>query len=360
MKITFVKPVVTQNGGSRVVAIYAEKLRGLGHDVTVVSRRPESVSLPRHILNYFKGRQNVELDQNRTAYFDRLGKNHVQIPWRFPLRNSDIPDGDVVIATWWRTAYEVAMLPPEKGKKIYFVQGHEVSHGQSDLGAGSYYLPLRKIVISKWLEDIMSGVYDQDDTFKVLNAIDTDQFQAPKREKNVQPTVGFIYSTKSIKGTDIALRVIQKLQKAYPDLRVVSFGATEPTRELSLPKTSHFLRLPSQSDIPELYAQCDAWILPSRTEGFGLPILEAMACRTPIVTTRIGAAEDIVENGKNGYVVDIDDSEAMATRVRSILELTPKQWRAMSDAAYGTAADYNWDDAAGLFDAAIRTIAQME
>lgn len=358
MKITFVKPVVTQNGGSRVVAIYAKKLAEMGHDVTVVSRQPLKQSRQRQLVNRLKGVSTPASDPNRTAYFDDLGARHVQVPWRFPLYADDIPDGDVVIATWWRTAFEVANLPSQKGKKAYFVQGHEVFHHEGDLGAGSYYLPLEKITISKWLKDILANTYDQKETFTVPNAIDAHQFGAPARTKADIPTIGLIYSPKHIKGSDIALDAIKRVQKTYPEVRIVAFGSSPPTADVPLPSSSHFVKLPEQKDIPDLYAQCDAWIMSSRTEGFGLPILEAMACRTPVVSTRTGASEDLIVEGVNGYVVDIDDSAAMAERLCQILALSKDNWQTMSQAAHATANDYSWDDAAKSFEAALLEIVE--
>lgn len=351
MKITFIKPIVSQNGGSRVVAIHAQKLIEMGHDVTVVSRLPQTKTPLRAGVDLLKGRYKPA-DPNRTAYYDALKDNHVQIPWKYPLVADDVPDADIVIATWWRTAYEVADLPPEKGKKVYFVQGHEVFFDHNrDLAAGSYYLPLTKITISQWLVDIMANEYGDHNVAKVPNAVDTDHFDAPPRARNATPTVGLIYSPSEVKGTDIALKAIAKLKETHPDLKVVAFGSDKPVASLPLPAGSRFKQLPSQTEIVSLYSAADVWICSSRTEGFGLPILEALACRTPVVATRTGAAEDLITDGQNGYVVDVGDHAALADRLADILNLSPDDWRTVSDAAYARARSFSWDDAASAFEA---------
>src|SRR6056297_2809665 len=126
VKITFLCPEISQGGGSRVIAIYAGKLLERGHDVTVVSRQPKPVSRQRRLLDRLQGRPAPGDPRTRTVHFDFLGDRHRWLPWKWPVDADDVPDGDVLIATWWRTAFEVVMMPPEKGAKAYFVQHHEV------------------------------------------------------------------------------------------------------------------------------------------------------------------------------------------------------------------------------------------
>lgn len=354
MKITFVLPVIAQNGGIRVVAIYAGKLRALGHDVTVLSRMPKQHSLPRRGLNRLRGKASKH-DPKAAAFLDPIGAAHRLIPWKFPIEASDVPDADLVVATWWRTAFEVAALPPEKGKKVYFVQHHEVHKEQPwDLSAGSYHLPLKKITIADWLVDTMAQVYGDHDVVKVENSVDTVQFNAPLRDRNARPRVGFLYSPTYFKGVDVSLKAIEIARAQVPDLQVLAFGAHPPSTELPLPEGCEFHLLPAQDKLRELYAQCDVWLCGSRAEGFHLPPLEAMACRCPLVSTRIGGAVEIVTEGVNGHIVDVEDAAALGARLTDVLSLSPAAWRAMSDAAYAQAHSYSWDDATRAFEAALR------
>lgn len=354
MRITFVLPVIAQNGGIRVVGIYAEKLRALGHEVTVVSRMPQQHSLLRRGLNRLRGKA-TRHDPKATAFLDPIGKAHHLIPWKFPIDARDVPDADLIVATWWRTAFEVAALPPEKGRKVYFVQHHEVHKELPwDLSAGSYYLPLKKITIADWLVDTMAQRYGDPDVVKVENSVDTVQFNAPVRDRNTRPRVGFLYSPTYFKGVDVSLKAIEIARAQVPDLQVLAFGAHPPSTDLPLPEGCEFHLLPAQDKLWDLYAKCDVWLFGSRAEGFGLPILEAMACRTPVVATRSGAAPDLIEDGRNGYLVDVEDTEGLGAHLIDVLSLSPGDWRAMSDAAYAQVHSYSWDDAARAFEAALR------
>jgi glycosyltransferase involved in cell wall biosynthesis len=271
-----------------------------------------------------------------------------------PITADDVPDADVVIATWWETAFDIVHFPSSKGRKFYFVQHHEVHpHLPVHISGGSYYLPLKKITISSWLVDTMRDVYDDDTAALVPNSVDRSLFFAPERARQLVPTIGLMYSTIPFKGVDLALRAVEIVRLSMPSLRIVAFGAQRPTRRLSLPEGSVFHLRPAQAKLREIYACCDVFITASRSEGFGLPILEAMACRTPVVASRTGCAEDIVIDGYNGYVVDVENPETMAARIADVLALSNPDWRAMSHAAWSSIRAYTWDDAGGLFEAAI-------
>jgi len=355
LRITFICGAVNQGGGSRVTAIYAKKLLERGHDVTVIGRKPRVVPRRRRVLGWLSTRPQPLKD--RDSYFRGLGDRFRWLPHKFPLDESNVPEADVIVATWWRTAFEVASMPPEKGAKAYFVQHHEVhDHLPHDLSAGSYFLPLKKITVAGWLVETMSARYGDLDVALVPNAVDTQQFNAPPRARNSRPRVGLMYSPTIFKGLDVMLEAVKIARGRFPDLELTAFGKSDPEPVFPLPKGAHYHRSPAQKDIPGLYAACDAWLFGSRSEGFGLPLLEAMACRTPVAATRSGAAPDLIVPGVNGYLADVEDAEALGAGLIKILSLPPDRWQAMSDAAYARAHECSWDDSTDAFEAALSDI----
>lgn len=353
MRITFVLPFAGHAGGIRVVAIYAERLRARGHNVTIISQPPHMPTVKDKINSVLLG-TGWPRPATPGPYFDGLDVERRVLDSIRPVRDADVPDADVVIATWWETAYWVAALSPSKGRKFYFVQHHEIhDHLPKEIARGSYYLPLKKITISQWLVDTMRETYGDNDVSLVPNSVDTQHFQAPLRAKHNPPMVGFMYSPIPFKGTEIALAAIEKARSSVPELRVVSFGASRPTSSQPLPDGIVYEQSPKQVRIPDIYAGTDVWIVASRSEGFGLPILEAMACRCPVVATRAGAAPELIRDGENGYVVDVGDVAALADKLVSVLSLSDGDWRRMSDAALATARTYSWEDATDRFETAL-------
>ena len=352
MKITFVSPPPNLSGGQRVVAVYADRLQARGHKVTVVAPRWQPPGFRARVRALARGSWLSGVPE--PSHFDRMQAELRLVDHAGPVTDADMPDADVVIATWWETAFAVAALSPAKGRKFYFVQHHEVhSHLPRHISAGSYYLPLRKITISGWLRDIMADRYGDHDVALVPNSVDTDLFSAPPRGRQPVPTVGLMYSEIPFKGVDVALAAITRLRQTYPALQVVAFGIRPPSRQLPLPEGSRFFLRPAQEELRNIYAMCDVWLCGSRLEGFHLPPLEAMACRTPVVSTRVGGPMETVVVGKNGFLADVEDVDGLVDGLLQVLELPEQQWQRASDAALAQATSYSWDDAAALFEQAL-------
>jgi glycosyltransferase involved in cell wall biosynthesis len=159
------------------------------------------------------------------------------------------------------------------------------------------------------------------------------------------------------KGVDVTLEAIAKLRTQLPNLRVVSFGAKQPENDFFLKNGDiEFHLLPPQDELRDIYSQCDVWITASRSEGFNLPAMEAMACRTPIASTKAGWPEDAVVTGHNGVLVDVDDVTALEQGIFKILSLSDEEWQMMSANAFATVESSSWGRAAYLFEAALKRV----
>ena len=143
------------------------------------------------------------------------------------------------------------------------------------------------------------------------------------------------------------------VRERLPNLRIISFGSERPRSKLQLPEGTEFYYLPPQNQLRELYSKCDVWVTASRSEGFNLPALEAMACRTPVVSTRTGWPEEAIKSGLNGFLVDIDDPKHLAQCIDSVVSLSDEEWRALSKNAYATSASGSWQESAAMFERAL-------
>ncbi len=340
MKVTFLAPPLSLAGGTRVIAIYAKLLQDLGHQVTVCA--------PAHRARGFvAGLLGRAAQPQPPSHFDG-----VDVPLRISakvarLGDGEVPDGDVVIATWWETAEWAVALAPSKGAKAYFVQHHEVhSYLPVDRVRATYRLPLHKIVIARWLADVMRDEYGDADVDLVPNSVDHDQFFAPPRGKQARPTVGLLYATADWKRFDLAFEAIRRVREHLPELEVRSFGSW---REPPFPEFVTHVAAPPQASLRDIYAACDVWLTASSSEGFNLPAMEAMACRTPVVATRTGWPAEAIVDGVNGACVDVDDVEGLARETQRVLRLADADWRAVSQAAFDTVRHSSWLESAKLF-----------
>lgn len=353
MKITFILPTADLSGGVKVVAIYAERLERRGHEVHVLTPPPHVPSLRDRARALVRERRWLRQEGSHLA---TRQVRHRVVRHRGPFTDDDVQDGDVVIATWWETANWVAHLSPRKGAKVLFIQGYEALDGEDrpDIDA-TWRLPFQKIVISGWLKEMAETRFGDASAIHIPNGVDFAQFDAPPRNMQARPTLGMLSHSSPLKGTDLAFLAIERIMKAIPNLRIVSFGTEPPSRHLRQPKGFEFHLLPPQSHIRNIYSQCDIWLCSSRREGFHLPPLEAMACRCPVVSTRVGGPADIIKSGVNGYLVDVGDIDGLALNARRVLLSGEASWRRLSDAAYASAQQRGWDDATLSYEQALET-----
>jgi glycosyltransferase involved in cell wall biosynthesis len=357
VRITFVLNHVNLNGGIRVIAIYAERLKKRGHDVVVVTRPRPVPSLKERVKSLVKG-NGWPVDPNTLAdHFDNVDVPMRVLETRRPIEDRDVPDADVVIATWWETAPWVAALSPAKGAKAYFVQDFGANVGQPmDKLTATWRLPMHHIVISHYIWDLVKQHVperDQRETTYVPNAADLKQFHSPPRGKNPTPVVGTIYSRSNFKGADIAIKACEIAKEKLPDLKLIGFGQHDKSKDVPLPAWASFRSRIPDDQLRDVYAACDVWLFPPRKEGYGLPILEAFACRTPVIATPAGAAPELMAGG-GGFLVPHEDPSAMAEQIVKVCSLSDNEWRRISESALATVSGYSWDDATEKFEQALK------
>ena len=73
-------------------------------------------------------------------------------------------------------------------------------------------------------------------------------------------------------------------------------------------------------EMPQWYQALDLFVAPQRWEGFGLTPLEAMACGVPVVATTVGAFEELIVDGKTGFLVPPGAPDAIATAIGRLLD----------------------------------------
>ena len=132
-----------------------------------------------------------------------------------------------------------------------------------------------------------------------------------------------------IKGIDRMLEAMAYL-KHLKRMRLVIVGGDGPDTpeyqnlqqlcaKFGIRKSVRFVGRVEQNQLPPYYSAADALIVPSYYESFGLVGLESLACGTPVVATRVGAMEDIIEDGKNGHVVADLTPRGLANSIEKVI-----------------------------------------
>jgi N-acetyl-alpha-D-glucosaminyl L-malate synthase BshA len=96
-----------------------------------------------------------------------------------------------------------------------------------------------------------------------------------------------------------------------------------------------------QQDLVPLLSAADLFLLPSSQESFGMAALEAMACETPVVASRVGGLPEVIDDGVTGFLCDPDDLDAMVARGVEVLTDHALRARMGRDAAASVRSRYS-------------------
>jgi glycosyltransferase involved in cell wall biosynthesis len=129
------------------------------------------------------------------------------------------------------------------------------------------------------------------------------------------------------KGLDVLLRAFARMHDRLPDLRLVLVGdgplrgrLEDLASDLGIASKVEFLGRQGRTQVANLLHGCEAFVLPSRSEPFGIVLAEAMACKKPIVATTAGGIPEIIENQENGILVEPDDEKGLAEALITVLK----------------------------------------
>lgn len=149
---------------------------------------------------------------------------------------------------------------------------------------------------------------------------------------------------KLIKGPDIFCDVVEKLRRRY-DLFVVLTGPARGyvKRRLEssgVPYSHHFLNDPDE--VAQYYKALDLYIATGRHEGGPKSLVESLASGVPLVSTKAGMAPDIITDGENGFLCDVDDVDQIVQKSMMILEDEDKKERIIAK-GLTTARQFDWN-----------------
>ena len=188
---------------------------------------------------------------------------------------------------------------------------------------------------------IARGIVRKDRCRVIPNAVDVARFspdgfstRESTRRRLVVPPEAFLWLTvgrlEPQKDHESLLRAAAGLREQHSYLRVALAG-DGPLRD-SLQRLSRRMALEDvvcwlgvRTDVPDLLAASDAFVLSSRWEGSPNALLEALAAALPVVATDVGGVRDLVEDGRSGYLVPPADAEALGTAMGRVMTLPRDQ-----------------------------------
>jgi glycosyltransferase involved in cell wall biosynthesis len=143
---------------------------------------------------------------------------------------------------------------------------------------------------------------------------------------NVVLAVGRWAASERYKGADLLIEAVAQLAGEFAGLHLVLAGSGDDlsrletlAQETGCSDRIHFFTSLSRRELAACYAHADVFALPSSGEGFGLVFLEAMAMKKPVIGTQLGGIPDIVEDGRQGILLERRDTPHIVAALRKLL-----------------------------------------
>lgn len=169
---------------------------------------------------------------------------------------------------------------------------------------------------------------------RIYNGIEVGKFGVVsddrlRRELHLSPRtrlVGTVANLRGPKGYEFLIRAARSVVDCSPETHFISVGDIDPVigqplfalvDRLGLTDRFHFLGF--RKDVPEVLSALDVFVLASVSEGFPLVALEAMAAGKPVVMTRSGGQQEVVDDGFTGLLIPPADAGALARGIEELL-----------------------------------------
>ena len=257
-----------------------------------------------------------------------------------------MPEADIILPNFYSTVY--ASLSG-RGMPVRLCLSYEPFFvDQAGEAKQTYKLPMPVATISTWLQQILTEQVGRRSV--VINPGVDHRFFSPTSMSRYHATIVCLGRNPeagyAFKGLPQFLEAMS-LIKTRKSVQVIVISPDIWT--LRTPFPAVLANAPTDFELANLYRQATVFVFPSMFEGFGLPPLEAMACGTPVITTRCGGVSDFARHEENCLMVTPGDVNGLAEAILRLLGDPPLR-RRLSDAAVDTARPWTWT----------RTVDQMD
>jgi glycosyltransferase involved in cell wall biosynthesis len=237
-----------------------------------------------------------------------------------------------------RLMNEEARLVPEYAPTL---QGHYFEGWRKRRYDAEIEVADRLIMLSTYHQRTFESIgVDPSRMFIAPLCVDTELFTPAEGPPDGTFRVAFIGQITQRKGISYLVDGFLKAELEDAELLFIGRAVGSPEPWISAPRVRHVPAMP-RSELPAVLRTCHVSALPSLIEGFGATTVEAMACGLPAIVSENSLAHDVIDDGVDGWVLPIRDSDAIAACLRRLYDDRQLQ-REMGRAARLKAEQYPW------------------
>jgi len=306
----------------------------------------------------------IPFPENFLVEDERLRFKFIHRKWGFLFgkrlfRDIDVfhfPDNDVWYSKYTKTVVTLHDIIPLHFPDNFF-------HSQSEMRKYLSHLKFiaknsdRIITVSQFSrEDIIKHLYVPPEKVQVVYNGVSNEFldYSIDKQENKREGLLFVGALDFRKNVSVIIRALRLLiDKGFSDQRLKIVGKERgkgylkklknEISSLNLETKVEFISYLSDKKLQEIYRRAKVFLFPSLVEGFGLPVLEAMASGTPVVASNIPVLQEIT--GGNAYLVDAHDESGFAEAIGSLLK-DENIYRDFQRKGWDWAKNFSWENAA--------------
>lgn len=265
------------------------------------------------------------------------------------------------LAKQWRLPLVHSMHTMAKVKNQHRTEGQSAEPTRRALGEEQIVAAADRLIANTAAEAAQLGqLYGgcRDRIAIIPPGVDLETFKPlAQKPSNSALEIVFAGRLQRLKGPHLLIGALAKLRSDRPELefRLTVIGSTSGKQHYDLPALTENLGLQNwvqflaplpPSGLAQRFAAADVVAMPSSSESFGLVALEAQACGTPVLATRVGGLSQAVIDGETGYLVDQLSESGWADALEAIHRLGVAGRQAMGAAGVRHAARHSWSHTA--------------
>jgi len=345
MRIAFILPGSGRSGGIRNSVVAANQLLARGHHIRIFYRKQ-----PNTLRLMFRSLRNRILYPGRYSWLEVFRGTKIGF---HDIGECEFTPDETIVAVGFECSTILSALKSIGNPKVQYLRGMTFWIPEEVERALSFDIP--KIVLSSHDRDYIES-YSSGSLVEVIpNAVHQYEYYPDNTEKE-RTGVGTIYSSHPAKDPDTILAILDKLREDLPHIPQYVFSAG--CKPKGIPR-KNYVRFPSVPKARGIYSRCAVWVLASLSEGFGMPILEAMACGCAVVATDCGGPRDIITDGENGFLVKVGDVDGIVRRVEQLLNDQILRERFVRK-SQETVNSFSWENSIGKLEEVLLKISEKK
>lgn len=183
------------------------------------------------------------------------------------------------------------------------------------------------VSVSSGLRDLARKFNPDQEIDVIFNGINISEFQyQPEKVDTDHFRILCVSRLTQRKAIDYLIRAVANLKEKHPDVVLELVGDGEQkselenlARELKAEKYIVFTGLVKHEEVSAYFNRASVFVLPSLNEGMSNVMLEALACGLPIVATDTGGTKELVDDGRNGFIIKMKDAKDIEEKVERLI-----------------------------------------